>query len=923
MAKVNKRKWLITRKFIFLCSVFLLFQIFTLTFTIPTYADSPFVFDFYPKTIQYGTTNIVVKGTNLNSKIIGVSGSDVLAVITREDPQGKSLSVQFAVRFTAEPGAREIFLRDIVNVNEEARFTINVVPFGAPTIDSISQNTISPGSPFLLYITGMGLNNANVTTVGEQFSIISSQSSSDGSLLVISGVASKDAAPGLIQTIYITTPGGQASPVDLTVATAGNPSDTFDPYSPSVSEITSSDKSQIVIKGSMFDPDPLNNTVTILENNNGNVIGRQVDVISANNNEITIKLPDDITSSSISFAVSSPDGKSSNIKTVDLNSLQASTDSTITNNASLKTDTPTNTGGIALPPQISQTINTQTITITENNTGLHQHNAPQQDTNKQNETAPDMLVSSKTLSPSEFEETTIVKNIQSISQFLFSNSGVEIKNETVSSALDEIKDPLKIISNIEETKQIKNQADLIMLAINEAKQNQDLSETLKKAETLKNKVEELDKLLTTEKQKNNPNPRKLAKYQQLLETANAESKSQTFALLNNLLKYKPQLKNLLTQKPFDLAAIQPNIPNDSVILQYVPTEEGLIIFVVDNKNLKTRINKNITKEMLNKEVQAYRQLFENEIEKIKLTGRVTPITSWKDDKTNAYKKEILPLKEKSIYLYNALIKPVEQDIANKKVIAIIDNGWLRYLPFQSLATRTKDDDLKFLISDKSIVYLDSVIAVSKNPQVISPSMTSITIFANPDGTLIGANKEAEIISMLFTKTTSLIQKPFNISTINLLAKNADILHLATHGYLDGADISSSYLVSGKKENGKTFTSEKLFLKDLYDLNLTNSKLVVLSSCDTGKLGNLANEPDDIVGSLATAFRVAGANTILASLWKAHDEATKIIMQSFYENIKSGLNKAESLRRAELKVKENPKYAHPLFWALFSLIGDWR
>ncbi len=99
--------------------------------------------------------------------------------------------------------------------------------------------------------------------------------------------------------------------------------------------------------------------------------------------------------------------------------------------------------------------------------------------------------------------------------------------------------------------------------------------------------------------------------------------------------------------------------------------------------------------------------------------------------------------------------------------------------------------------------------------------------------------------------------------------------------------------------------------------------MVLSSCDTGKLGSLSGEPDDIVGSLAAAFRVAGANTILASLWKAHDEATKIIMQSFYENLKSGLDKAESLRRAELKVKENPKYAHPLFWSLFSLIGDWR
>lgn len=203
-------------------------------------------------------------------------------------------------------------------------------------------------------------------------------------------------------------------------------------------------------------------------------------------------------------------------------------------------------------------------------------------------------------------------------------------------------------------------------------------------------------------------------------------------------------------------------------------------------------------------------------------------------------------------------------------------------------------------------------------------MATITVLANPDSTLPGANKEAEIITKLFSKTTTtLVQRAFNISIINDLAKKADILHLATHGYLDGKDIEASYLVSGKKQNGKSIVQDKLFLKDIYDLNLNNSKLVVLSGCDTGKLGNLSNEPDDIVGSLATAFRVAGANTILASLWKAHDETTKIIMQNFYENLKSGLDKAEALRRAELKVKEDPKYRHPLFWSLFNLIGDWR
>ena len=47
------------------------------------------------------------------------------------------------------------------------------------------------------------------------------------------------------------------------------------------------------------------------------------------------------------------------------------------------------------------------------------------------------------------------------------------------------------------------------------------------------------------------------------------------------------------------------------------------------------------------------------------------------------------------------------------------------------------------------------------------------------------------------------------------------------------------------------------------------------------------------------------------------------MENFYKNMKNGLNKAEALRQALLKVKENPQYGHPLFWSLFNLVGDWR
>lgn len=883
-------------------------------------SDSPiYINPSYIQIQQSGTAVATVTGIDLNNAVIKINGSGIFGFISEQNPDGTQLQIRFSAQPTAELGEREFFIK---TETQEAKFIIKVIPSGAPAVESIYPNSAKPGKTFFLKLFGMGFI-PDTHVISNYFSVSSYASTPDGSVLVVSLSIPPELEPGTYP-IYINNPSGQQAQADFIVSSSDTAENTdsfnVDPYSPGIYsiELSSANKNQIVIKGSMFDPDPYKNTVTLLENKDNTVTGRPVEVAYSDNDEIVINLPDDISSNSISFAVSSADGKSSNIKTVNLDTLQLSTAHP---SDTAQTTAESNTASV-IASQPAQIINT--TTITEGSI----HNKPENnkvESSLQEINKTEITVNEKApVKPAITEDSDVIKNIQNISQYLFNSSTIDPNKDFTAPSLEEVKDPVKLISTIEENKQIKNQVDLITTALNGAKQNQELSNTLKKAEVLKTKVDELEKLLSAEKQKNKPDLKKLAQYEKLLASADAESRSQTFTLLNKLLKYKPQLKNLLTQKPLDLATVQPNIPNNAVILQYVPTEEGLIIFAVDNKNLKTRINKNVSKDILNREVQSYKQLFENEIEKIKLTGRVTPISSWKNDKSNTYKKEILPLKEKAVFLYNALIGPVEKDIANKKVIAIIANGWLRYLPFQSLAKPTSDGDLRFLISDKSIVYLDSVIAVSRNQSPELTNMANITVFANPDGTLTGANKEAELISKLFSKTTmSLVQQPFNVSLINQLAKKADILHLATHGHLDGSDIDSSFLISGKTKAGSKFTQGKLYLKDIYDLNLSNSKLIVLSGCDTGRLGNLLNEPDDIVGSLASAFRIAGANTILASLWRAHDEATKIIMQNFYENISLGLDKAESLRRAELKVKENPKYGHPLFWGLFSLIGDWR
>jgi len=109
----------------------------------------------------------------------------------------------------------------------------------------------------------------------------------------------------------------------------------------------------------------------------------------------------------------------------------------------------------------------------------------------------------------------------------------------------------------------------------------------------------------------------------------------------------------------------------------------------------------------------------------------------------------------------------------------------------------------------------------------------------------------------------------------------------------------------------------LFSKEIAGMNLKNVELTVLSSCDSG-LGDVTGEG---VFGLQRAFKKAGAQSILMSLHKVDDEATRILMVEFYKNLMAGKSKHQSLKDAQhyLRKVENGKYDDPKYWASFIML----
>ena len=98
-----------------------------------------------------------------------------------------------------------------------------------------------------------------------------------------------------------------------------------------------------------------------------------------------------------------------------------------------------------------------------------------------------------------------------------------------------------------------------------------------------------------------------------------------------------------------------------------------------------------------------------------------------------------------------------------------------------------------------------------------------------------------------------------------------------------------------------------------------TKLVTLSACDTG-VGEVRN--GEGVYGLRRAFVLAGAETLVMSLWPVSDYMTREMMTAYYAGLRAGLGRGDALRHAKLAMSKRPGRQHPFYWASFIQSGEW-
>ncbi len=212
--------------------------------------------------------------------------------------------------------------------------------------------------------------------------------------------------------------------------------------------------------------------------------------------------------------------------------------------------------------------------------------------------------------------------------------------------------------------------------------------------------------------------------------------------------------------------------------------------------------------------------------------------------------------------------------------------------------------------------------------------------------LPATKSEVDSIETIFSKKNISCKKYTGTNAIEenfyeLDNSQTEVLHIATHGYyfpdnqsatdfnipmLNTNKIDNSYFKSGLFFSGATnsLNNDKsmanladgiLSAYEICNLNLSKVKLVVLSACLTG-VGDI-QQNEGVIG-LSRAFKIAGADNLIISLWEVPSRQTAEFMIYFYKNIASGLSVDKAFAKAQKEMSEK-YYTNPYYWGGFILL----
>ncbi len=322
-------------------------------------------------------------------------------------------------------------------------------------------------------------------------------------------------------------------------------------------------------------------------------------------------------------------------------------------------------------------------------------------------------------------------------------------------------------------------------------------------------------------------------------------------------------------------------------------------------------------------------------------------------------------------LHRLLLEPLTTWVDDVEHWIVSPDGQLNLLSFDALPTTSG----RYLAEEHTITYVTTgreVLGVERTGAVDGP----VVVVADPDYDAVigplsegggaaaakgqerwlplpGTSQEAHAISSLFAEVDLLTGRDATESVVRAL-EGPPILHVATHGFFspdssqrrrsstswgattrglvvvpEGASpvrgspenplLRSGLVLAGANSPAPSGDDGYMSAYEVVDLDLVDTQLVVLSACETGRGDVRAGQG---VFGLRRALELAGAESLVLSLWEVDDEATRVLMVAFYSNLARGVDLGQALREAKMSLRLSDDWSHPYYWAAFVPSGDW-
>jgi len=330
-----------------------------------------------------------------------------------------------------------------------------------------------------------------------------------------------------------------------------------------------------------------------------------------------------------------------------------------------------------------------------------------------------------------------------------------------------------------------------------------------------------------------------------------------------------------------------------------------------------------------------------------------------ENKYFKYYKNMIVFRQPDKISYQKFWEPIDKRISDNATIYLSPDGVFNQINLESLLI----DSSRYVLDNSNIILVSNTkdLVLHQIKKAVSNKEKRALMFGDPDfyvstkpslgnGKMIinplpGTEKEVKSLNDLLKengwKTDYYLQINASEDQVKAL-QNPRVFHIATHGFYtpkkdleeninmdeinEAQAVENPLLRSGLMLKGAGDVLDKtrfnyniesgiLTAYEAMNLNLDYTDLVVLSACETGVGDVTAGEG---VYGLQRAFLVAGAKTLIMSLFKVSDEATNELMVSFYEKWLSTGEMRSSFIQAKKELRN--KYKDPIYWGSFIMFG---